>query len=151
MKKSIFKRWWFWVIIVVVLIGAISSQGGNDVTPTQSTAAPAPVKEVMPEVVVTAADLSAAFEANEVKANKDYKDKLAEITGTVDSVGEMLGQTFVVLSSGKDFSIVNVQCFFDDKAEIDKIAELNKGDTVTIMGNIDGMSMNVGVNGCILK
>lgn len=45
----------------------------------------------------------------------------------------------------------DIQCFFDDQTEIDKIAELNKGDNVTVQGVINGKSIDVKVNKCILK
>jgi hypothetical protein len=102
-------------------------------------------------VVVKAEDLAATFDENEIKGNKLYKDKIAEITGTVSDIGESLGQTYVVLSSGKDFSITNVQCFFKDDSEISKVAEIKKGTKVTIIGKIDGKSINVAVNDCKIK
>jgi len=36
--------------------------------------------------------LAKAFQDNEIKANQDYKDKLAEINGTIKEIGETLGQ-----------------------------------------------------------
>jgi hypothetical protein len=100
---------------------------------------------------VSAVDLAKAYEGNEVKADKTYKDKTIETSGKIDDIGVMLGQTYVILSSEVDFSLTSVQCFFDDKTPIDKIADLNKGDTVTIQGVVDGKSMNVSVNDCLLK
>ena len=162
-KKKFYKKWWFWVIAIIVAIGALGSGGeeNTDVakdtpsTPVAAdTAKPAEDKKEEPKKVeaikVSAVDLAAAYEGNEVKADKTYKDKAVEVTGKVKDIGVILGQTYVVLSSGKDFSITDVQCFFKDKAEIDKVAELNKGDTVTITGEVDGKSMNVGINDCIL-
>ena len=148
-------------ILAIVIIGGISSAmgSGGKSSPAQApatsttTSAPAPVKAkpVVEAIKVSAVDLAATYEANEVKADQTYKGKLADITGTVDSVGVALGSTYVVLSSGKEFSITNVQCFFKDQAEITKVAELKKGDKVTIQGVVDGKSMNVGVNQCVLK
>ena len=102
-------------------------------------------------ISITAVELADAYEKNEVKADKDYKGKSLEITGTIKEIGTVLSQTFVVLSSGKEFSITDIQCFFDNQAEIDKIAELTKGNQVTVQGKVDGKSLNVSVRGCILK
>lgn len=142
-------------ILVIVILGGIgSAMGGDDKAIT--TAAPAgstasTSKPVVEAIKVTAVDLAAAYEANEVKADQTYKGKTAEIAGTVDSIGVILDKTYVTLSSGKDFAITSTQCFFTDKGEIAKVAELKKSDKVTVQGVIDGKSLNVIVNRCTLK
>jgi hypothetical protein len=169
-KKSIFKRWWFWVIIAVVVI-AIASQGEDD-TPKEASVDPAPiqseddrtddvakedeteeepVEEDVIEVVISGADLAQAFEDNEVKAEKEYTGKLAEITGEISDIGVALGQTYITLNTHEEFSLTSVQCFFKDEAEIDKLAEMNKGDTVTVIGEIGKKSLNVSVRNCKFK
>lgn len=142
------------VVLVFGLFGVIGSfgnndTGGNDSVPTSTSSETVQEKQV--EATVSAVDLATAYEENEVKADKDYKGKLAEITGSVESIDVMAGQTFIVLSAGKDFAITQTQCFFKNQEDIDKIAELKKGDTVTLTGIIDGKSINVGVNDCKLK
>lgn len=153
-KKPLYKRWWVWVVAVIIVLGVAgnlseknnnTSTSGNTPTNTEKTA-----KVETPEIVIDADELAKAFEENEIKANQDYKGKLAEITGTVKSIDEMLGSTFIVLSE-KDFEIVNVQCFFSDKEQINKIAEISKGDKVTVIGKIDGKSINVSVKDCKFK
>lgn len=165
-NKPFYKKWWFILIVVIVIIGVLGSNGSKKSDTTKETAAATdnkqetktdapkeePKKEVKEEVLkVSAVDLAKAYEDNEVKADKSYKDKTAEISGKVDDIGVVAGQTYVVLSAEKDFAITNVQCFFEEQAEIDKVSNLKKGDTVTIQGKIDGKSMNVGVNNCIIK
>lgn len=44
-----------------------------------------------------------------------------------------------------------VQCFFEDKAEAEKVGDLKKGDNVTIEGTINGKSLNVEVKKCKIK
>jgi outer membrane biosynthesis protein TonB len=102
-------------------------------------------------IKISAVDLAEAYEENEVKADKNYKSKTVEVKGKIKEIGVMFGQTFVVLSSGKDFSLTDIQCFFKDESEIDKIADLKKGDTITVTGVVDGKSMNVGINKCKIK
>ncbi|NCB53272.1 MAG: hypothetical protein EOM54_15575, partial [Clostridia bacterium] len=46
------------------------------------------------------------------------------------------------LKRQKDFELCQPQCFFDDEHE-DQLANLNKGQTVTIIGRADGLFMNV--------
>lgn len=148
-------------ILAIVVLGVIGSAGGkkdsttttatND-TKTEVKEEVKPKEEVKQEVLkVTAVDLAKAYEENEVKADKDYKDKNVEVVGKIQDIGVIAGQTYVVLSAEKDFAITNVQCFFKEQAEIDKVSTLKKGDTTTIQGKVDGKSMNVGVNNCTIK
>jgi RecJ-like exonuclease len=95
--------------------------------------------------------LAKAYEDNEVKADKTYKDKTVLVTGKVTEIGVTLGQTYVVLSSGDEFSLTGIQCFFEEASEIDKLSNLKDGDTVKIQGVVNGKSIYVGVNDCILK
>jgi len=156
-KKPIYKKWWFWVIIVIIFLAAL---GGNAPdTSTTSVDAPdkkavvkdTPAEKEVETIVLSAVDLAAAYEDNEIKANKLYKDKIVEITGKVDSIGEVLGSTYITLVGSDEFAITKAQCTFKDEEQINKIAELSKGDTVTVIGKVDGKSLNVGVNDCKFK
>lgn len=154
-KKPIYKKWWFIVIVVLVIFGAIGASGSEDDESVTTSAAPKKEtkkeEEVKAEIVVTAVDLCKAFEDNEIKANKEYKDKLVEVTGEITDIGEAFGSTYIILSSEVDFSLTDAQCYFKDKDEIDKIADLSKGDTVTIIGKVDGKSLNIGIKKCVFK
>ncbi|HBC96012.1 MAG TPA: hypothetical protein DC034_04330 [Clostridium sp.] len=142
------------LILAVAILGSISSAiGGNK----NSTAAPDSTQTKKTEekkveaINVSAVDLADAYENNEVNADKVYKGKTILTNGTIKNIGVINGQTFIVLSSGKDIAVTDIQCFFKEKSEIDKIANFKKGDTVKIQGVVDGKSMNVGVNNCVLK
>ena len=143
------------VIGVIVILGVLGSAGGkkSSTTATTETKTETATKtEIKEEAIkVSAVDLAKAYEDNEVSADKSYKDKTVEVSGKISDIGVVVGQTYVVLSAEKDFAITNVQCFFKEQAEIDKVANLKKGDTCTIQGKVDGKSINVGVNGCTLK
>lgn len=162
-KKPFYKKWWFFLIVGIIVLGAIGSgsdkqTADTDTPPSQETTGEDTTKAEQeapkndnPEITVSAKDLAEAFEANEIKANQDYKGKLAEISGTVSNIGESLGQSYIVLSAEKDFAITEVQCMFKDKAEIEKIANIEKGTPVTVIGKIDGKSMNVTVSNSRFK
>lgn len=157
-KKPIYTKWWFWVLVILI-IGAGASGGGSDSNNTDvqssNTNVQANNEEVAkPEeevIVISAEELAKAFEDNEVKANQLYKDKMVEVTGTVSSIGEILGSTYITLDAAEDFALTQTQCFFDDEDQINKVASLSKGDTVTIVGKVDGKSINVGVDDCKFK
>lgn len=161
-------------VVFLILFIAVVSPGGtdepasNDVAGNNPTAAPAtqsekplestpepkpePTPEPTPEyeIEITAKELAEAFNDNEIRANQNYKGKIAKIEGEISDFGEVLGQTYIVLSNEDDsFSnFVDVQCYFRDKDEINKIAQKNKGDKVVIIGKIEGKSINVSVENC---
>ena len=70
----------------------------------------------------------------------------------VSDIDITLGSPYVVLE-GEESNEVNwveqsdAQCFFDknDEEQMDKLSELKKGDTITVIGKIDGKSANVGI------
>lgn len=133
------------VFFLVFFICVIAIGGSDEPAPRQVEQ-----KEQEYEIEVTAKELADEFNDNEIRANQNYKGKIAKISGEISDIGEVLGQTYVVLSNeDESFSnFVDVQCFFKDKDEINKIAQKNKGDKVTIIGKIDGKSLNVSVQNC---
>jgi hypothetical protein len=108
-------------------------------------------KDEVKPIKVSAKKLYGAYDNNEVKADKQYKDKVVLVSGEITDIGVTFGQTYVVLSSGEEYSISGVQCFFKDEDEISKVADLNKGDTIKVQGTVDGKSINISVNNCSLK
>lgn len=146
------------MIAVLLVVGcadttSTSSGAGSTSDAAETPASPAQAEApAAPALTVTATKLGAAYTGNEVKADKKYKDKVAEITGKVGSVDVMFGQTSVTLKNEtSDFEIVDVLCGFKDEAEINKVAELNEGDKVTIIGTISGKSLAVSVDDCRFK
>lgn len=90
-------------------------------------------------IKVTAVNLYKEYDSNEVKADKKYKGQEIEVTGKVADISkDFLGEIYISISTGAIFS--NVMVYFE-KSEEDKIAELDKGQNITIVGNGDGMMM----------
>ena len=101
-------------------------------------------------------DIPLAFEeAKKLIKGKELRyavmPPLCTMTYFVSDIGEVLGSTYITLEAGEEFAITQAQCFFKDEEQINKVAELSKGDTVTIIGKCDGKSMNVEVNDCSFK
>ena len=100
-------------------------------------------------IKISASDLLAEYDANEVAADNKYKGKKVEITGAVDSIGkDIFGSVYVTLKTDNGF--ISIQCYFSEKAEIDKVATLKEGDWVTVTGIVDGRSINIVVKKCKL-
>lgn len=145
-------------IVVLAIAGNIlgSGNGGNSTTPANAgtNASGSAEKETPKEEVIkiSAVDILAEYEANEVAATEKYKGKMLEISGVIDDFGkDILDKTYLTISDGKEFSTNSVQLYFDD-SENSKVAELKKGDSVVIVGRCGDFSVfNLAVNNCKLK
>ena len=94
-KKPIYKRWWVWVLGFVVLIIIISASG--DPAPEQSSTTTTkldsstqvqPAAVETPTTKVTATQMLADYEANEVAADQKYKGNMVEVSGTIKNIGK---------------------------------------------------------------
>lgn len=154
-KKPIYTKWWFWVLAILIVGGVLGNQSNtsSNTSTTTNTANNSDATEVKKEetIKVTPDELIDLYNENEVKADKMYKDKLVEITGKIDTIGVVLNSTYVTLQTSDEYAIIRPQCTFDNQEDIDKIAELSKGDTVTIVGKVSGKSLNVSINDCTFK
>jgi hypothetical protein len=104
-------------------------------------------------VAVLAKDLLKDFQDDPEVAERKYKGKYLEVTGTVERVGQNRHDDhFVILHGGDEQAKVKVECFFfpaDDNEEA-RIEALRKGETVTVRGEFDGRVSNVQLRECVL-
>lgn len=98
-------------------------------------------------IEISAADLFAAYDDNEVAADNKYKEKTLKITGTVTDIStDYSDQVYITLETNE--LLYSVQCYFEDDEQINKVAELKKHDTVTLIGTCEGKRFNVIVKYC---
>lgn len=159
-KKPIYKKWWFWLIIVVVILAIIGaaaggnkkSEGSGSTTSSTASTQSTLQEESTPKetaIEVTAVDLIAAYDENEVSADNEYKDKTLKITGTVSDIGvDVANRSYIMLKDENDpYAILGVQCYFEDDQK-DAIAQLKKGDAVTVTGTCEGKVVSVSIKDC---
>lgn len=127
------------LLFVVLAIGSTDTQ--ESVQEDVSTAAPA--------ARVTAAQLFADYDANEVAADEKYKGKVLIVTGTIEDIGKDIVDTmYVTLKT--DNAIMSVQCKFADEHK-SQLANAAEGQQVTIKGKCDGKLGNVLLRGCTFE
>lgn len=119
-------------------------------TPAAAVATPAPTPTPLPQPEIPVAEVSSkelidAYARNEVGADKKYKDKFVSVTGVVSTIArDIIDRVYVTLEGG---TANEVQCYFTSKDEVEKAAELEPGQTVTITGIIEGLSFyNITLN-----
>ena len=101
------------------------------------------VKNAAASIRLTAIQFARAYDDNEERADALYKNKILEITGTVEEVDFVGGDdTYVViLKAGPDDS---VHCeFAKDPATRARLAQLKPGDNVSIRGKCLGGSSTI--------
>src|SRR5262245_47847617 len=120
------------LLLTVALVG-----GCNKPKPS---AAEEPIK---PVATLTAEELLAEYQKNEIGADQKYKEKPVQVTGTVSEVQkDVLGRYYVGLGTAQENEMFDVMCYLDKSAEEDA-GKLKKGDKVTIMGLCQGKTLKV--------
>lgn len=149
-KKKWYLRWWMIVIYVLLVLSFIGSLGGSKNSNSTATGG---AQEATPEVAltVTASKLTADYKDNEVAADAKYKDKLLEISGTVDTIGkDVLDTPYISFQTDNQYEIINrIQCMFG-KNDIAALSSVTKGQKITLRGTGGGKLGNIVVNGCTI-
>jgi len=89
------------------------------------------------------------YKANEVAADGAYQGKAFRVTGKVNDISKSLGggSMYIVVGTGARFEFPALQCSLDASQQ-SKVASLQKGQSVTVVGNVTGLMMNVQMNPC---
>jgi hypothetical protein len=104
-----------------------------------------------PAVTVKAKEILDEYKNNEVRADGKFKGQIVQIHGKVEDVKkDIADDIYVTIGTGAQFEIPVVQCFVKDGEE-KAASALNKGDNVTVMGQVDGLMMNVLVKECVIN
>ena len=95
------------------------------------------------------------YDQNEINADDMFLDKRIHVFGFIKDIGkDITGNMYVTLMGGTEgystkdsFSFKAVQCFF--KAEhLDFLKTLKKGEPLEVIGNCEGLMINVLVKDC---
>lgn len=141
---------------------SVSSAEGSSETsgsePSSSEPADSQNESSQPEqevVQVTALELFADYDANEVAAEQKYDGKLLEITGTVKDISrDVFDDLYVTLEAeDNEYSFYSVQCYINenDEASMEKAAALVEGDTAVIRGYVGSFTLNLSVKECTIQ
>ncbi|NOK34273.1 hypothetical protein HMI49_13810 [Corallococcus exercitus] len=91
------------------------------------------------------------YGANELQADANYRGRIIQTNGWVDSLGrDAFDSIYLVLSSARGSEPTSLQCQVD-KEQLPRVAKLTPGARITIRGRVDGLSLrNVMVSNCEL-
>ncbi len=102
---------------ILILCAMIVNGCGGSSDPGQS-----PVSQITP-TEISADDLHAAYNENEIAADKRYKTHVLAVSGIIQTIGkDVFNRPFVILRSKN--SPTAVQCFFNGADQTDALAAL---------------------------
>ena len=107
-------------------------------------------EKVKEAIKVSAGEVLSAYKENGIAAFDKYGNRLLEITGICGDINkDIANKAYVIVKSGDDLEITELQCYFDNENEI---KELKKGNRVTIRGKITDANpiFNIPVRDCVL-
>lgn len=174
--KKKMPKWLIPVIIVLVVLCAIvggnkentdvpTDNSADDSTanstvsePTDSTVpetkAPVVVGKDAPTIDYEFVDIMTLldeYQTNEVAADQKYKDKFVKVSGKVKDIGkDILNNIYVCVNDGTDLTWEYAQCYFSDQSEVDKVANLTVGDTITLYGKVGNFNLTLTIDRCVI-
>jgi hypothetical protein len=95
----------------------------------------------------TARELVALYRENEIRFNKNYLNKTIQVTGELKSVGVSKGAPSLTLEDGSLFGMFS----YCKASEMDAAADLDKGDSVTVVGVCDATLGKITLSDCVIK
>lgn len=99
-------------------------------------------------IAVTAKEVYKELNDNQVACKNKYDGKVVAITGKIDDIGtNIYGQEYVTFDTGDKYALNGVQCFFKND-QMEYVATLKKGDTITVYGTVSIGSMTFKVGNC---
>lgn len=107
--------------------------GGESMTASTGIISPLPL-------IISSKKLQLAYEKNEVAADQQYKNKMVSITGTVDSIDKSFTDSIMIGLRGGSNQFIHPMASIDKKYE-QWSASLNKGDKVSMVCTVTGMTM----------
>lgn len=141
------------IFLYGILYGLSSAINGESDTAVSGASSASSSQESEPEIKyieVTANDLWNAFDDNEVAAEEKYNGKPVKITGVIseiNSAGTLTSANILLKADGAFLGCV--QCSFNSSENAKALANLQKGQSVTITGTCGKLSItNVMVTGC---
>ena len=100
---------------------------------------------------ISADQLIATFNENEVKANNMFAGQILDVEGEVSEISVVFGEVYVTLKSSDEWEFTQVQCFIPDDADMSIIESLSPGNIVIVRGEVEGKSFNVEMKNCEVK
>jgi RecJ-like exonuclease len=124
------KRFVFGLLLVVGFLVPVVAVVAEDETP-----------------VVAARDLVSLYRENEIRFNKNHLNKRVQVTGVLERVSVSKGAPILTLQDGSLMGMFS----YCRASELDAAADLDKGDTVTVVGTCEVALGKITLSDCVIK
>lgn len=137
-------------------IGLIADELLRDYPDTEAAQiAPDFIRDYFDSLIrITSANLAKEYEDNEVRADGNYKNELIVVSGKIADIGKdvISNKTYITLEPGSNsYWMTTPQAFIHFASDVDRIAEMKKGDNVTIVGKCIGKGTGTSVFHVVLE
>ncbi len=123
-------------IISVLILGVLATLAAGSLDTDSDTS---DIQSQQPAYTMSAGSLYYAYKANEVSADNKYKGKIVELSGRIINIGkDITDSPYITIYT--DGFMGNVNCYFTE-GEAKTFNNLNKGQSITVKGQVDGMSI----------
>ena len=132
-----------------IIIGVVNSNN-NKATPASSTSTSETQANSKSDdfIDVDYNELFNEYKNNEISADQKYKGKKLKITGQISNIGQDILDTPYLKIDTNGISGIRLECKKSDK---DKLANLSKGQNITVVGRCDGYSIcDVYLKDCVI-
>jgi hypothetical protein len=137
------------VALIVIAVSMFPSSPATTTSQTgRSVSSGGSVSHVNDGIAVTPQRLYAAYEANEVAADEEYKGKLVRVSGTIEDIGKDILDSPYVKFEGTN-SLFGVQAMFP-KSAASQLARLQKNQFLTVQCTVTGKLGNVLLKNCVI-
>ena len=126
-------------VLIIAVIGLAASSGSGD---KKGDSSASETNEPITYTAYSVNDMMNDLSSNAMSASDKYKDKYLEITGrlgVIDSSGK-----YISLYSDDEFAIIGVQCSIKTDEQKSAVAQMQKGQTVTVKGKCTSVGEVIG-------
>ena len=140
-----------WLVFVIAISASKPDTSLTNSTSSQTTTTASQETGVVSDgsIDVDGHSFYNEYMANPIKADEHYKGKLIKLTGRVDKIDrEIFGEPYVTMAID---NFKDIRLTFK-KSEEAKVANLSKGESITVVGKCQGKLMtSVALNDCLLN
>lgn len=138
-------------IVMTGILGTnVAKELDKEIKKQEQQSKPSAAVKSAPPIVISANDLVKAYEDNAVAADEKYRYKMLQVRGTVNSVSrDVTGNPYLSLAGG-NYALDAITCHFSDD-QANQLAQLKKGQQVTVVGYCNGKPAFINLNDCSLK
>lgn len=133
------------------MLFAVAYYGNRVERKVRASAASAAYNNPSPAYILTADELYAEYQQNQLAAAAKYEGKIVVVSGAIASIREDITGTPYLLLSIKDMLIGGVQCYFKKENKY-RLMNLSKSQQVRIRGRVGSMTIGyIGIKDCQLQ